>query len=148
MRVVAFAPSLLAEEAQDGGVNMRGFPMTSAFVDLFPVEITVPIVLGVCALSGAEYNPTQYIAVTSPTGERVSTMQFGWQWDDVPGLPVKYRAFVQYLPLHLESAGVYTIGLYDTPECDASEHTFPFPVFLNPLAGEPDRITLGDGPRL
>jgi hypothetical protein len=42
MRVVAFAPSLSAVEEDAGGVNIKGFPMTSCYVDNFPAQITVP----------------------------------------------------------------------------------------------------------
>lgn len=132
MRVVAFAPSLTADEARDGGVNMRGFPMTSAFVDVFPVEITVPVVIAVAGLAGEEYNPQLYLGVNSPQGTRVSTMQFGWQWDDIEDIPVKFRSFVQYLPMYLEGEGVYTFGLYDGPDATETEHTFPLAIFRNP----------------
>jgi len=132
MRVVAFAPSLTAEEARDGGINMRGFPMTAAFVDVFPVEITVPVVIAVCGLAGEEHNAALYLGVNSAQGTRVSTMQMSWQWDDVEDIPVKFRSFVQYLPLYLEAEGVYTFGLYDSPDATETEHTFPLAIFLNP----------------
>ena len=135
MRVVAFAPSMAAEEAQGGGVNSRGFPMTSAFVDVMPVDITVSVVIAVVGLSGEEYSPALYLGVNSPQGERVITMQFSWQWEDDPEVPVKFRSFVQYLPVRLESEGVYTFGLYDAPDATETEHTFPLAVYLNPNPG-------------
>jgi hypothetical protein len=61
MRVVAFAPSLSAVEEDAGGVNIKGFPMTSCYVDNFPAQITVPMVIAVCALGGADYDPVQVI---------------------------------------------------------------------------------------
>lgn len=134
MRVMAFAPSLTAEEAIDGGINMRGFPMTSAFVDQMPVEITVCVVIAVAALAGDEYNPTLYLGVTSPQGERLGTMQFSWQWDDVPDVMVKFRSFLQYMPIYVESEGVYTLGLYDDPDTAVTEHSFPLAIFKNPNA--------------
>ncbi len=59
MRVVAFAPSLSAEEDAAGGVNLTGFPMTSCYVNNFPAQITVPMVVAVCALGGADYDPVK-----------------------------------------------------------------------------------------
>lgn len=132
MRVLAFAPSLVAEEAEDGGVNMRGFPMTSAFVDVMPVDITVSVVIAVAALAGQEYNPALYLGVNSPMGERLSTMQMNWQWDDVPDVLVKFRSFLQYLPMRVEMEGVYTLGLYDSPDDRETEHTFPLAIYKNP----------------
>ena len=43
MRVVAFAPSLSAVEEDAGGVNIKGFPMSSCYVDNFPGQITIPM---------------------------------------------------------------------------------------------------------
>ena len=132
MRVLAFAPSLVAEEARDGGINMRGFPMTSAFVDGMPVDITVSVVIAVATLAGQEYNPALYLGVNSPLGERLTTMQMSWQWDDVPDVLVKFRSFLQYLPMHIETEGVYTLGLYDDPDATETDHTFPLMIFKNP----------------
>jgi hypothetical protein len=128
MRVVTFAPSLSATEEDAGGVNAKGFPMTSCYVNSFPAQITVPMVVAVYALGGSDYDPVQYIIATSPAGERVSTLQFSWHWDDDPPTPVKFRVFVQYLPLRVESAGTYTIGLYDSMDSTDTEHVFPLAV--------------------
>lgn len=134
MRVVTFAPSLSATEEEAGGVNAKGFPMTSCYVNSFPAQITVPMVVAVCALGGTDYDPVQYIVATSPEGERVGTLEFGWHWHDNPPTPVKFRVFVQHLPMRVESAGVYTIGLYDSIDSTDSEHIFPLPVLkMNPL---------------
>ena len=132
MRVLAFAPSLAAEEALDGGINMRGFPMTSAFVDEMPVDITVSVVIAVATLAGQEYEPALYLGVNSPFGERLGTMQMSWQWDDVPDVLVKFRSFLQYMPMRIETEGVYTLGLYDDPDATETEHTFPLMIFKNP----------------
>lgn len=48
------------------------------FVDVFPAEITVNVVVAVYTLNGDEYDPVRYIVAASPSGERLSTMQFGW----------------------------------------------------------------------
>ena len=46
----------------------------------------------------------------------------------------KFRVFAQHLPMRMESAGIYTIGLLDTVHSSESEHIFPLPVLkLNPL---------------
>lgn len=134
MRVVAFAPALSATEEEAGGITARGFPMTSCYVNNFPDQITVPMVVAFCALGGADYDPVQYIVATSPDGERVGSLEFGWHWHDAPPNPVKFRVFTQYLPMRVESAGVYTIGLYDSLAATESEHLFPLPVLkMSPL---------------
>lgn len=132
MRVVTMAPALSATEEESGGLSLRGFPMTSCFVDVLPVEITIPVVVTVCALDGDEYTPALYLIASSPTGDRVSTMEFRWAWPDSEDLGVKYRAFVQYLPLYLETEGTYLLSLHDTPDGGPTDYTFPLPVLLNP----------------
>ncbi|MCB1289559.1 MAG: hypothetical protein KDB47_18095 [Mycobacterium sp.] len=134
MRVVAFAPSLSAVEEDAGGVNIKGFPMTSCYVNNFPGQITVPMVVAVTALGGTDYDPTKYIVATSPDGERVGSLEFGWHWHDNPPTPVKFRVFAQYLPMRVEAPGVYTVGLYDSLEDTETDVLFPLPVLKsNPL---------------
>ncbi len=134
MRVVAFAPSLSAVEEDAGGVNIKGFPMTSCYVNSFPAQITVPMVVAVTALGGTDYDPVKYIVATSPEGERVGSLEFAWHWHDNPPTPVKFRVFTQYLPMRAETSGVYTIGLYDSLEDTESDILFPLPVLkTNPL---------------
>ncbi len=133
MRIVTFAPSLSAVEEESGGLALRGFPMTSGFVDVFPTEITVNVVVAVCTLNGDEYDPVRYIVATSPSGERLSTMQFGWHWDDNPDCPIKYRVFAQRLPLVIGSEGTYTLALCEDPEGVAAQ-VFPLQFFRNPMA--------------
>ena len=136
MRVVAFAPALSAVEEDAGGVAVKGFPMTSCYVNNFPAQITVPIVVAVTALGGADYDPVKFIVATSPEGERVGSLEFSWHWDDNPPTPVKFRVFTQYLPMRVEQAGVYSLGLYDSLEDAESDHLFPLPVLkMNPLIG-------------
>jgi hypothetical protein len=134
MRVVAFAPALSATEEDAGGVAVKGFPMTSCYVNNFPAQITVPIVVAVTALGGTDYDPVKVIVATSPEGERVGSLEFSWHWNDNPPTPVKFRVFTQYLPMRVEEAGVYTLGLYNSLEETESEHLFPLPVLkMNPL---------------
>ena len=134
MRVVAFAPSLSATEEDAGGVNIKGFPMTACYVNQFPNQITVPMVVAVCALGGADYDPVRYIVATSPDGERVGSLEFGWHWHDNPPTPVKFRVFTQYLPMRAEAPGVYMIGLYDSLDDTETDIMFPLPVLKrNPL---------------
>ena len=134
MRVVAFAPSLSTAEDKAGGVTAKGLPMTSCYVESFPAQITIPVIVAVCALGGSDYNPRLFIAAASPEGERVGTLEFAWEWPDNPPQPVKFRVFAQYLPIRVESAGVYTLGLYDSIDATESEHLFPLPVLKsNPL---------------
>jgi len=134
MRVVAFAPALSATEEDAGGVSIKGFPMTSCYVNNFPAQVTVPMVVGVCALGGEDYDPVKVIIATSPDGERVGSLEFRWHWHDNPPTPIKYRVFAQYLPMRTPVAGVYTIGLYDSLESTTSDILFPLPVLRsNPL---------------
>lgn len=134
MRVVAFAPSLSAVSLDAGGITAEGFPMTSCYVDRFPTQITIPIVVAVCTNGGADYEARKYIVATSPEDERVGSLEFGWQWPDNPPSAVKFRVFAQHLPMRVQSAGTYTLGLYDSLEATYTEHLFPLPVFKrNPL---------------
>ena len=128
MRVVAFAPALTVTEDEAGGVSATGFPMTSCFVSELPTDITVPMVIAVCALSGGEYDAVQYLIATGPDGERVSAMDFRWNFEDVDDIPVKFRVFVQYLPLRISTTGIHTIGLSDNLGATATEVQFPLPV--------------------
>ena len=138
MRVLAFAPSLEATEQDGGGLALRGFPMTSAYVDTFPAEISVPVVLAVVAASGGEYTPTRYIVATSPDGQRLATVQFGWEWPDVEDIGVKFRVFVQYVPMILDKPGTYTFTLCEDPDT-ATEDVCYLPVVRNPFVGVPDQ---------
>ena len=141
MRTVAFGPALTAVEDEDGGVTANGFPMTSCNVGELPTEITVPVVVAVCALSGGEYDPVRYIVATAPTGERSSAMEFRWHWDDIPEIPVKFRIFVQYLPMRIASTGIYTIGLYESLDSTETDTQFPLPVHTyDPLTEGPGNL--------
>jgi len=134
MRVLAFAPSLNAVSQEAGGISVEGFPMTSCYVDGFPTQITIPVVVAVCSAGGKDYKARKFIVATSPDGERVGTLEFAWDWPDNPPLPVKFRVFAQHLPMRVQSAGVYTLGLYDSLHESATEHMFPLPVLKrNPL---------------
>ena len=134
MRIVTFAPSLSAVEEEAGGLSLRGFPMTSGFVDVFPAEIAVNIVVAVCTLNGDEYDPVRYIVATSPSGERLSTMQFGWHWDYNPDCPIKFRVFAQQLPIVIGSEGTYTLALCEDPDSGVTVADFPLQIFRNPMA--------------
>jgi hypothetical protein len=134
MRVVAFAPALSAASQDAGGVAIEGFPMTSCYVDGFPNQITIPVVVSVATLGGSDYEPTRYIVATSPEGERVGALEFSWSWPDNPPVPVKFRVFAQHLPMRVTNPGIYTLGLYEDLEATESDYLFPLPVFKrNPL---------------
>ena len=138
MRVLAFAPSLEATEQDGGGLALRGFPMTSAYVDTFPVEITVPVVVAVVAGSGGEYHPVRNIVATAPDGQRLATVQFGWEWPDVPDIPIKFRVFVQHVPLILPTPGTYTFTLCEDPDAPSDDVCY-LPVVRNPFVDVPDQ---------
>ncbi|MEI7717967.1 MAG: hypothetical protein WCI78_18090, partial [Mycobacterium sp.] len=64
----------------------------------------------------------------------VGSLEFGWHWHDNPPTPVKFRVFTQYLPMRVESSGVYTIGLYNSLDEAETDVLFPLPVLKrNPL---------------
>lgn len=131
MRIVTMAPALSATEEENGGLTLNGFPLTSCYVETLPIEITIPVVVVACALAGDEYTPALYLTADSPSGDRVSTMEFRWEWPDWEDVLVKYRAFVQYLPLYLESEGTYLLSLHDNPDGGPAGDTYPLPVFLH-----------------
>jgi hypothetical protein len=126
MHVVAFAPSTKAVAQDAGGVRLDGFPMTSAHIDTFPKQITIPLVLAVYTQGGTDYDPRLY----------------AWHWPDNPGAPVKFRVFAHHLPLVVNRAGVYRIGLFDGPDATETDHAFPLPVIqANPLLPPPQPST-------
>lgn len=128
MHVVAFAPSLKAVLDEAGGVHADGFPMTSCHVSSFPAQITIPVVLAVYTQGGTDYDPQRFIVAKSSDGETVGVLECSWHWPDNPGAPVKFRVFAHHLPLEVKSAGVYTIGLYDSRDAAETDHRFPLPV--------------------
>ncbi len=135
MHVVAFAPSLRAVLDEAGGVTADGFPLTSCTVASFPAQIAIPVVLAAYTKGGSDYDPRRYIVATSPERERISTLECAWHWPDKPGVPVKFWVMTRNLPMVVQAAGVYTIGLYDSPDGTATDHLFPLPVAkANPFA--------------
>ena len=129
MQVAAFAPSLNVVINDGGGVDVRGFPMTSAHVDSFPAQITFSIVLAVYTQGGTDYDPERFIVARSQRGETVGELQCRWHWPDNPGSPVKFRIFAHQLSLQLPSTGLYTIGFYESRDQVETPHQFPLPVF-------------------
>jgi len=138
VRVLTFAPATDVTEDEGGGLSAHGFAMTSAFVAGLPTMITVQMILAVCALTGDDYDPVQYIIATSPAGERAGVVEFSWHWDDNPETPVKFRAFVQNMPLQVTTTGVYRIGLYDSLDATQTDIEFPLPFYTyDPLTQGP-----------
>jgi len=127
MRVLAFAASVKAV-IEDGGVTASGFPMTSFYIPRFPAQITVPMVLAVCAQAGGDYDPRCYIVARSPHGDRLSVLACGWHWPDKDGEPVKFRVFAPQLSITVQFAGVHTIGLFHSPDATDTAYSFPLPV--------------------
>ena len=135
MHVVAFAPSLRAVVDEAGGVNAQGFPMTSCHVTSFPAQIIIPLVLAVYTQEGTDYDPQRFIVARSPRGETAGVLECRWHWPDSPGTPIKFRVFAHQLPIEVQSTGVYTIGLYDSPDATETDDRFPLPVVkANPFA--------------
>ena len=128
MRVVAFAPSLNVVSQDAGGITAEGFPMKSCYVDAFPTQITVPVVVAVCSAGGINFDSRKVIVATSPDGERVGTLEFAWDWPDDPKLGVKFRVFAQHLRMTVKTAGIYAVGLYDSLHRTETDHMFPLPV--------------------
>jgi len=136
VRVLAFAPSASAV-IEDGGVTARGFPLTSFYVAQFPAQITLPLVLAVCARAGSDYDPLRYIVARSPNGDRLSVLECRWHWPDQDGEPVKFRVFAPQLTIAVPSAGVLTIGLYHSPDATQPAYVFPLPVKARAAAPPP-----------
>ena len=64
----------------------------------------------------------------------------GGRQPDNPGVPVKFRVFAHHLPFVVHSAGVYTVGLYDSLDATETDHLFPLPVIkANPLMPPPQQ---------
>jgi hypothetical protein len=93
MEVQVFAASRRAVLEKAGGVTAEGFPITSCYVDTLPTQITILLVLAVHTSGGTDYDMHRFIIATSPEGERVGLLEFGWGWPDEPGQPVKFRVF-------------------------------------------------------
>lgn len=148
MRVVAFAPARKAVVEEAGGVTAEGFPMTSCYVDSFPTQLTLPIVVAVYTEGGSEYDPRRYIVALAPDGERVGLLEFAWHWPDSAGVPVKFRVFAQHLPMRVPSAGVYTVALYESLETRDPDDLFPLPVSkLNGPTAPPSQAGRHQSPR-
>jgi hypothetical protein len=128
MHVLAFAPAFRAVEDESGGLKTEGFPMTSCHVDSFPKQITVPLVLAVHTQAGGEYDPRLYIVAHSPDGERLGVSECTWHWPDKEGVPVKFWVLTRHLPMVVQSAGVFSVGLYDRLDATEANHQFPLPV--------------------
>ena len=142
MHVAAFAPSTRAVALDAGGVRLDGFPMTSAYVDTFPKQIALPVVLAVYTQGGSDYDPRRWIVARSPEGERVGSLECAWHWPDNPGTPIKFRVFAHTLPVMVHHAGVYNIGFFDSPDATETDHLFPLPVMqANPLLPPPQPST-------
>jgi hypothetical protein len=140
MQVIAFAPALKAVLEESGGVTTAGFPMTSAHVTSLPAQITVPLVLAVYTKGGTDYDPRLYVVAKSAKGERLAAFECAWHWPDNPGAPVKFRVFVHQLSMTVQSAGVCTVGLYDSIDATETDHSFPLPVLkASPFAQPPSQ---------
>jgi hypothetical protein len=112
--------------------------MTSAHVTSFPAQITVPLVLAVYTKGGTDYDPRLYVVAKSAKGERLAAFECAWHWPDNPGVPVKFRVFVHHLSMTVQSAGVYTVGLYGSIDATEADHSFPLPVIkASPFAQPP-----------
>jgi hypothetical protein len=123
---------------EGGGVTADGFPMTSCYVASFPAQITVPLVLAVYTQGGSDYDPRRYVVARSPDGERLSVLECTWHWPDKPGVPVKFWVLARNLPMMVQSAGVCSVGLYDSLDATETDHLFPLPVLkANPLLPPP-----------
>ena len=147
MQVVAFAASFSVVLQDEGGVRAEGFPMTGTYVDHFPDRITLPLVLAIYARGGSDYDPRQFIVATSPAGERLSVLECSWHWPDKPGIPIKYWVLAPNLTFVVQSPGVYSVGLYDTPDATKTDHQFLLPVLkVNPLLPPPPQSPILNQP--
>ncbi|WP_246230821.1 hypothetical protein [Mycolicibacterium sediminis] len=108
--------------------------MTSAHVDVFPRQITLPLVVAVYASGGTEHDPVLYVVAKSPEGERLGSLEIRWQWPDTPGAPLKHWVTTRPFPFQVTGPGTYSIGLYETPDAADTDVLFPLTVLkFNPL---------------
>jgi hypothetical protein len=126
MQILAFAATRRAVLEDAGGVTAEGFPMTSCYVESFPAQLNLPIVLSVYAPAGDNFVMRRYLGVTSPAGDRVGFLELSWEWPDLPNAPVKYRVLAPVLPMFVDRPGSYSIGLY--ADAAGSEPEFSFPL--------------------
>jgi hypothetical protein len=134
VQILAFAASGSAV-IEDEAVSARGLPITALYLRRFPTRITVPLVLAVWARAGDDYDPRRYIVARSPDGERLSVFECSWHWPDQEDEPVKFRVFAPQLPIAVQSAGAYTIGLCHSP--DATDPAYAFPLLIKAAAAAP-----------
>ena len=91
-------------------MTAEGFPMTSCYVDTFPTQITIPLVLAVHTSGGSDYDMRRFIIATSPKANGWVCWSSAGRWPDEPGLPVKFRVFAQQLLVGIYSAGLHHIA--------------------------------------
>ncbi|MDT5291444.1 MAG: hypothetical protein QOF88_6333 [Mycobacterium sp.] len=143
MHVIAFAPSLKAVLEDAGEVTTDGFPMTSAHVTSFPAQIAVPLVLAVytqgapTTTRASTSSPNHHVVNDSPpsnapgTGRTTRLARQGPRLRPPPGDGGAIRA------------GVYTVGLYDSPDATENDHSFPLPVVQGQPVRAASETTLG-----
>jgi hypothetical protein len=128
MRVSAFIPAVAAALVADGGVTASGLPLVRCVVGALPAHATVSIVLSVWTEAGADLNPRLYIVTRDPAGVKRSVWECAWQWPDTDGEPFKYRVFAHDVEIHVETTGVYQVGLFLDPDDTETNHWFPLTV--------------------
>jgi len=75
--------------------------------------------------------------------ERRSVLECTWHWPEKPGAPVKFWVLTRHLSMVVQSAGLYSVGLYDSLDATEPVELFPLPVVrFNPLI-PPSTIALG-----
>ena len=85
------------------------------------------MVVVVCSLGGSDYEPTKYIIATSPENERVGALEFSELAGQPAGAAEVPASSRSTSPCVSRSAGIYTIGLYDSLEGTETEHLFRRP---------------------
>lgn len=89
--------------------------------------------LCVSALNGEDYDPHFYIQARDPDGQARGNAEVVWYWEDVPGMPCKWRVWDLQMPFLIFGEGVYTVGIYENPD-DPNEKAlsgFPMPIFFD-----------------
>lgn len=107
--------------------------MTSAHVDVFPRQITLPLVVAVYASGAPNTTPS---STSSPSLPREN----GWARSKSAGSGRIRRGAAQALvttrpfPFQVTGPGTYSIGLYETPDAADTDVLFPLTVLkFNPL---------------
>jgi hypothetical protein len=122
---------------ENDAVNASQVPFTE--LHLPPIRgdqvhrIEAPILLCVQAENGTDPNPCIYVQDRDADDVVRGTAELIWLWDGIPDKPCKWRVFDLKLPLLVFGGGVYTFGVYASPDdpTEAALASYPLPIILD-----------------